>query len=323
MKRLLIDNRLWFLLIFFVGLICFSRHGVSNQPVHGDNAFLLYMQRVVLAGEPLYQTTVFDYPPLGPIVGAFAMKIGNAFSIPFYLAPRYLCLIIASLTAAFIMLLVQKSTGNLWAGVFGGIVVSSLQLLGVLACTNLDPKVLLAFFMTLAALGIAYDRWWLAGMGSVLATCCWQPALIVPLAAFIVLLFNRDSLRFRSFLLGIFLGSLPLVIYFLIYGGVKEFFYQGIVNQAMRSAGGSTGHFHLFGWAGSLWRLLSAERIFVSMAAAGFLFFLIYSIRKDVKGHWMNQLTGGIPVFTVLWICFSSLHFQGWNDAAPFFPLIG
>jgi hypothetical protein len=28
-------------------------------------------------------------------------------------------------------------------------------------------------------------------------------------------------------------------------------------------------------------------------------------------------------VFTVLWICFSSLHFQGWNDAAPFFPLIG
>ena len=62
-----------------VGLVAFGawlQTGLDS-PIFGDRAFFTYLSQAILRGEPIYANSFMPYPPLGTMIQAASIAMGQ------------------------------------------------------------------------------------------------------------------------------------------------------------------------------------------------------------------------------------------------------
>ena len=128
-------------------LLLILPRGFSESPILGDRAYFTYVGQAVFRGEPFYQTTFMGYPPLGALVMACSMWVGQAFGLPTFLAPRYLAVGVAAASVVLLSFITRRATGSTMAGTLAGVVLAATSWFATFALGTLEPKALLGLFM--------------------------------------------------------------------------------------------------------------------------------------------------------------------------------
>ncbi len=303
-----------------------TRFGFTQAPILGDRGYVTYVGQAMLRGEPYYQTTFMGYPPLGAMLSAAAMWVGQWFDIPTYLAPRYLSVLAAALTVALLGLVARRALRNPWAGVFAGILLAGSSTFGEYTVGTLEPKALVNLFTLFAALALQHRRWTLAGLAAGLAAMCFQPAVFVVAAAFVVTLWGAKARPWKAtfgFAGGVAIAVLPSLLYIVETASLWDYWQRAVVLPAADQLPDSGWRWDPFLWQYS-GRLERSEAIVAICADAGFVLFAIGSARWKVRAvarGWLHPRAGGMPLFTLVWAGFAVLAGQGEPDLIQLVPL--
>lgn len=224
---------LWFGCAVVFALIVLWQYDPLQQPVIGDRAHYLYMAQAMVRGENLYQTTTVGYPPLGFMLSAASMQMGQFTGGPSFLPPRLASLLISALTCGFLFALTRRAFRSIWFGIFSVASLLLLDLFLVFSASNLEPKLLAQFFAVLLMWATQKKAWFWVGLFGGLAALCWQPAVIVLLPPSLQLLYrwwtNRTKRRsLLIFFLGVLSGGMPLIIYLFGTGQWFDFLSQAV-----------------------------------------------------------------------------------------------
>ena len=112
------------------------QYGISQEPLLGDRAYMLYMGQAVLRGEAIYQTTTFGYPPLGPLLSAVVMYVGRLWGVPTYVSPRLAGVLVAALAAGCVYMFTWRAFRSQAAGLVAGVSLVSFGFLSRLSISN-------------------------------------------------------------------------------------------------------------------------------------------------------------------------------------------
>ncbi|MEE8509011.1 MAG: hypothetical protein V3T07_08100, partial [Myxococcota bacterium] len=167
--------RPWALPLFAAGaaLTVLAQAGILDEPILVDRAYFVYLGQALLRGEPIYTQTFFYYPPLGPLVSAASMWVGQLFDVPTYLAPRFTSVWIGAACAGLMFELCRGATRSAWSAWVGALALMGFGSLTTFILATLEPKLLLLFFTLLASVAVQRRRWGLAGLASGAAVICW------------------------------------------------------------------------------------------------------------------------------------------------------
>ncbi|MEE9606161.1 MAG: hypothetical protein V3U03_00370, partial [Myxococcota bacterium] len=265
------------------------------------------------------------YPPLPMLVSAASMWLGSGFDVPTYLAPRYAGMLVAVLSVCALYGVTRWATASATAGFLAGLVMIGFSQFAAASISNLEPKMLVAFFMLLAGAALQRRRWWAAGVASALAATCYWPALLVGVAAFVVSVRGGRRRRIhgvREFAAGALLGVLPVVIYLTATDAWADFWQRVEMVAALRTVGA---RLQPLAWLGVIDRHAANERVFYAAAAIGFSAFAIRSLRGGPAAGfraWLHPRLAGVPVATALWIAYACVDSQGGPDLLPLQPLV-
>jgi hypothetical protein len=321
--RTLLSGEMPAVLVGVTALIVWWRTGILDSPIFADRAYFTYLSQAILRGEPIYASSFMGYPPLGLMLQALSMWIGEWFNLPTYLAPRFLAVLVGGASAMLLSTVTRRATGNPWAGVVAGIVLASFLPLSDSALITLEPKQLVIFFTLLASAALQTRRWRTASAAAALAASCWQPALLVPVAVAAVLLWNsRQALQVTLGKLcsGTLVGALPVVAYLTLTGQWWDFWQRSVVLPANWHRG-SEGPLHWLQVAGAQYR---SDVFFFWLAGIGLCWFAIGVLRKGSQGllDTLHFRMGGLPLLTIAWILFNTLEFQNSPDMLPILPCV-
>lgn len=316
----------WFhaLLISGTAFLVLFQYGPGQQPLLHDPIRALYMGQVVYRGDSLYGTTICIYPPLGPLISAGTMLIGQWLDLPSYLAPRYAALPMAALSAGLLTLIVRRMTARAWVGTLAGLILAGFSYLGVSATLSLGLQLLVLFFTLLMIFSIQ-RRWW-AGMGCFtgMAISCWQPAIAL-FSCFCVTIWasrGRSRNAFWRYAAGFLLGITPALLYLTLTGGWSNFLES---NQFMLFVHGSHLGQHPLQWMKVMLVGYGPERWIGILAILGFFWSIGRTARLGIRkalSIWLHPRSGGMVPLTLGWIGFNTIEFQNRPDLLPFLPLL-
>jgi len=305
-------------------LVLFA-YDLDETPIFGDRALFVYLGQTVLRGESIYATSLFNYLPLGPIVGAGAMWIGLWLGVPTYVAPRYLAVLVVAASVVLTYATTRRASGRAWAGVLAGLVLCGISILARYTVSGLEPKVLVLFFGLIACYSLQRRRFVRLGLACALGTTCWQPFAPV---AFVYLIqtvrAGRRSLAATvgRFGLGVLLGILPVAVYLTATGGWQACWRITFVMLGKARAAAAAESPTL--WLNYLLRL--DEAAFVVSTGLGILWFAARTIRRGAPRAvriWLHPRLGGVPLATLAWAAWNAYSFDYYPDALPFLWLLG
>jgi len=309
-----------------VVLAVFSRYGVTEYPVTNDRAYFTYLGQAVLRGEPYYRTTFMVYPPLATLLAAGSMWLGRWFDVPTYIAPRYLSVLAGMASVMLVYAVTRRATGSAWSGILAGIVLAAFGHFGWLTVASLEPKSLVIVFTLATCVSLQSRRWLWAGVAAGAAATCWQPAGLIPLACFPVVLWGGRSRLWRAvsrYVLGGFLATIPSVLYLSLTESWGDFWMRSVVIPA--SVQLPTAGTNVFFWLQVVERNFRTEIIFFQAAALGFAWFIVRApwggIRR-VGADWLDPRQAGVPLLTLVWSSFNCVEFGSLVDMLPMLPLV-
>ncbi len=308
-----------------VTLVVLSRYGIAEYPITNDRAYFIYIGQAVLRGEPYYSTTFMGYPPLGALLSAASMWVGEWFGVPTYLAPRYLGVAVGTASVALTYVFTRTATGSAWPGILAGIVLAGFAQLGGLTVSNLEPKSLVILFTLVAGVALQRRWWGWAGVAAGLAATCWQPAGLIPVACVAVVLWGgrpRSWAAMSRCVAGGILASVPSVLYLTRTQSWQDFWQRSVVLPAasqLPRAGSSPLY-----WLDQVHVFFPTEIIFLYVATAGFVWFTLQALRGGIRSlvsSWLDPRLGGVPLLTLAWAGFNSVEFGVAPDLLPMLPL--
>ncbi|MCK5603114.1 hypothetical protein KAR91_14620, partial [Candidatus Pacearchaeota archaeon] len=311
--------------LFTISIVVFLQYGINQQPILGDRAYFIYMGQVVYRGNSLYGQTTFGYTPYGPLLSALTMHIGKLFNLPSYLAPRYLSIIIIAINSCLLYLIVRNASGNTLLGMISGLILSGFGLMGEFGVSNLEPKIMVVFFMLISMLALQRRNWTATGCACAIASMFWQPAIIITMVMIIILIFQGGDTfwsRFIRFLLGMFLGLLPALLYLTAYHEWNNFILLAVFRKAVDKLPHIASH--PFRWLVICGKFKSEVLIFIFAAVAfcGFIIKQIVRKNRDRVNILIDNKNAGLILLTVAWSLFNSMEFDGVPDLIPILPLV-
>jgi hypothetical protein len=319
--------------VVLVALLIASAYRPDAQPILSDRAYLLYMATAVHRGDPIYRTTTFGYPPLGPMISAATMTVGAWGGVSAIFAPRVLALAVVAASAGLVYAVVRHATRSVAAGVVAGLVFSGFDLLTGLAASNLEPKILAQFFSLGAVRALQRGRWAGAGVAMGLATTTMQTAVFATAAVgvFAVLVARYRGLGvLGAYVAGVAAGVLPAALYVTMSGQWPEFF-QDVVVQKLWSRQRFIA-VDVSRWLVNLTLAVGTARVFVlAVAALGIGAAMVRATRRGYGSpRWVARAirAGGIGGFTFAWIVYNliagltAVEYQGPVDWAAGLYLI-
>lgn len=315
----------YFAAVMIITLAVWQRN-LADAPVMNDDAYFTYLAQAIVRGESIYEISFMGYPPVGLLISAASMALGDVIGVPTYLAPRYPAVLVGAICAGLVFLLLRRATGSAWAGVVGGVILAGLGSLETAATATLTPKLMVVFFTLLTSVALQARRFGWAGFFSTLAATCWQPAIVVSAAAGLIAWVTASETRTRrlgKLGLGAVCGLVPTVAYLSLTNSWHAFWLRAVVNTA-------TVEFpHVaidpLGWIKVLWVSEPDTGLFLLAAGVGIAWFSYGQFKRNaVRGPTLSKTNGlgGIPLLTGMFCAISSLHFQGLSDIAPITPFL-
>ncbi len=151
-----------------VALTVLVQMGIFDEPILVDRAYFVYLGQALLRGDPIYTQTFVYYPPLGPLLSAASMWVGQLFDVPTHLAPRFTSVLIGAACAGLMFELCRGATRSLWSALVGALALIGFGALNSFILATLEPKLLLLFFTLLASVAnpnccCCSSRCWPAG----------------------------------------------------------------------------------------------------------------------------------------------------------------
>ena len=104
-----------------VALIVLAQAGILEEPILVDRAYFVYLGQALLRGDPIYTQTFVYYPPLGPLLSAASMWVGQLLDVPTHLAPRFTSVWIGAASAGLMFELCRGATRSPWSGWAGAL----------------------------------------------------------------------------------------------------------------------------------------------------------------------------------------------------------
>lgn len=304
--------------------VCAS-YGVLDAPISFDQAYFTYMAQALLRGEALYSQTMYAYPPLGPMVSAASMAVGEPFGMATYLAPRFLAVGLGIVAEIAVYAVVRRATGSGWAGLVAALALAGSQRLSVSYLSTLQPKHLVVVFTLLGCAACQRRRWGIAGFLGGLIVSSYLPALLVAAGFGVVagwtLLRERSAVPLR-YAAGFVIGLFPALVYLVATDGMDGFWLRAIDAPSaarLTRVGATPGH-----WIDVLVRRYAADLWFLSAGALGCVGFSVQSWlrrRRRALDVWLSPEFGAMPALAVLWSLSATLEFQGHPDAYPLLPV--
>lgn len=294
----------------------------------GDRAMFAYFSQAVARGEPLYRTTMFAYPPLGPMIGAVGVRAAEAVGAAGYFGPRVLGLVVLAATVIATAALVQGVVGSAAWGLFAGLAVLTDERVVQFATTGLEPKALVALLAVLALLCVQRGRWAWAGTCAGLAASCWLQASLVgaSLAAYALARPDRAR-RLPALVGGGVLGGVPALAFLAVTGQLGAL----IERVQQRVVVGGAIDQPALQWFRVL-RGLARDRIVpVELLALALLGLVLWSARRVLRTRpdWLESpalaaLAVTTVVFLAYFACAGLRGIEGLTpaDVGPVYPLL-
>ncbi len=296
--------------VVLVALLLAGAYRPDAQPILSDRAYLLYMATAMHRGDPIYRTTTFGYPPLGPMISAATMTVGEWCGLSAIFAPRVLALAVVAASAGLVYVVVLHATSSVAAGVVAGLVFSGFDLLTGLAASNLEPKIVAQLFTLGAVRALQRGRWAGAGVAMGLATTTMQTAVFAAAAVGVLAVLvarYRGPGVLGAYIAGVAGGALPAGLYVTASGQWSEF-YQDVVVQKLWSRERFIA-VNLTRWLVNLTAAVGTARVLVlAVAALGMGAAMVRATRCGFGSpRWVARVirAGGIGGFTLAWIVYN------------------
>ncbi|HED66311.1 MAG TPA: hypothetical protein ENJ09_12250 [Planctomycetes bacterium] len=212
--------------VFLLSALVFSAAGRQGKLFH-DDAIFLYGGIEMLRGAPVYEG-MFDHKgPLGQMVCALAVGLGNLAGLDPIHAVRLVFLAIAAATSAGVFALGSSLFRSRVSGFLASAFFVTFWGYGAYAYSGNRPKMLMVLFEVGALLFATRRAWFLAGLASTLAAYTWQPTGIFYLAVLVLAFLGEERSRRGPAVLRVFLGgllpSLAFALYALATGSGRAF----------------------------------------------------------------------------------------------------
>lgn len=316
----------WILLsaVFFLCIFVTSLYGVVTLPLLFDAPHQFFIAERAASGTPPHASQWSAKNELGFLVHAGAVWIGRYLSIPDIYSTRILDLLMVACSAILaIFCSVELSGGRRIAA--AGAVLSLLSFRGYLlsAAMGAEPKIPLVFFVFLQIwFAIRNAPFWIA-LSGMLCFLCWQPTLIVWAGAFVLILFQKEKVRwFAMFFLGTMIPLVLYEMYFYAHGILSEQLHQSYVFPAKFMSGSFQGLSAIYDLAldwGRGSRFTNPSLLFPLVAVAVFF--------GDDKDGILRAAEHKV-VWLYLMICFAGAvaftiyDHQGYSDLFFFLPYL-
>lgn len=296
-----------------------------ETPVVGDRALFAYLGQAVARGRSVYEVSMFDYLPLGPMIGGAAIVVGQWFGLAGLLALRLLSMGIVAACVALTFTVTRRATRSPRAGAVAALVLMGISILSRLAVSGLEPKVLVLLFGLLGCAALQGRRWASLGLACGLGFTTWQPFVVVALVLGLQALWvGRRAWRTTALrlCLGALVGLLPAALYLTAVGGWADCWRISFVMlaEARLEEGGRD----RLPW--TTWIVRLDEAVFVWAAGLGLVFFVLESlVRRRAGGlrSWLRPRLAGVPLVSAAWALWSTYSFDYLPDLLPLLWLIG
>lgn len=316
-----LDTRRQQLATLLAGVVAaahFASFDVGRQPVVTDIRYYLYFAAETFRGAVPHQDFFDNKTQLATFVGAALYGLGQAVGIDPLLAIRVGYLVLAGVAGILLFAIHRRLAGDrATAGLLALLAYCGFALLGVMPSIGNIPKLLTAFFASLAALLASDRRWVLAGVAGALATMDWQLGLLVLAAVFGAALLERGK-RLRSgayVALGAVLGAAPFGLYYAAHGAlgaalaqtVGASLFRGMSSASALGLGDRLAHLLAVivrGCAGHSW--------LVAVGGVGMLVYPLW-IRRHLR-RTTRPLVVALGIYHYGLVTFSLVDFQLYGD---------
>ena len=306
------------LLIFGIGLLTIFSYRPTAQPLFGDRAYLVYMAQGIQRGEPIYETTTFGYAPLGSMISALAMFIGDGLGMPNYLAPRLFAVPLFALAGMLLYWITYHLTRNQWLAIWAALFNFGFKNLNTIMASNLEPKALVQILLLLMILALQKRRWFWAGLAVSLAGMCWQPSAMMALVPLMMGAYHfrqGDRSPLLKIIVGGLLGFVPVIIYLVLTQQLTDFYLQGIYIKFIGTSDFANRQNRF--WVNSVIidNLIGLQAILLPLSLVGIGWHIYAQFRKSVGDvlplNWFDDRWGGLALVTTIWIIYSNLASAG------------
>lgn len=297
-----------------------------EQPIQFDRAYLVYMAQLVARGDYLYSASSYGYTPLGSLLSGAVMALGKP--------AGFSSLAMSSITGIGLYMLSGGAFYLLARGIFkkqstallAGILWLSLGYLPILSGVGAEPKLWVLFFSILGLLAFHHKRFLGTGLFFSLAAMCWQVAVFSLFAVFLCLPWRSKKLKKSIFHLffGVFLGTLPALIYMFWTNGWWDFWQQGVLRK-LAFEGDQLGEFLLSWLPKAVYPYFIPDLLHFLGALFGFGLILGRNLFFTKGAHTFfssPETRRFLIVYTGVWSSFNSLEFQSSVDLFPLLPVL-
>ncbi len=289
-----------------------------DLPLFVDSAYFVYHGRLVASGVPLYEATIYGYGPYGPMVSAaFELLFSWVPGIDPVQAQRLggvvvygsiLVLIFQSAERVFVSRRIALCAAFAWLSLLFPWMASSI---------SLEPKLLVAAASLFWLLAVSAQRWLVTGFWAAFAGLSWQPAvLLAPAGALAAIVLTRRVQPILRLCGGVFLGTLPAVLYLTLTDQWAPFWTNAVQRKAAEHLPEAFdgGLQWLARMPGSM-----AEDLPVFLAASAGAWIWFSRRSRD----WLNDARFvGVVLLGLTWVTVNVIDYGGIRDGIPLLPVV-
>ena len=322
-----LDDRpkIGFFFWFCMGIFILFFFRPFQQPLMFDRAFLVYMSQVVSRGDFLYDSTPFGYTPLSTIVVGYLMRAGQAFSLNTIEVARITGIVCYGLCSGSIFLMCRALFKDQISPFIGAFLFCGIAFIPMIAGVNAEPKIWVLLGSVLGIYACIKGKWGWSGLWFSIAAMSWHVAVISVLATGLTILLTAKQYRwigFFRFSFGVFMGTVPVLLYLWATDGWIGFWDQAVVRKLVVE-GKNLGDDPLF-WMleGSATLLTDVLHMVGGFLGFVWLLYIRFVRRESADPIRSRTIQDYLIIYTVLWAIFNTLEYQGAPDLIPLIPVL-
>ena len=326
-KKVLLDKRIsllcWFIFPVFYLLLFYVPF---SQPIYFDRAYLLYMSQVFADDVPLYEATTFGYTPFSTILVGVVIKAGKLFGMSAIDTSRVFGIGFYGVLCCSNYYLSRLLWRNSLSVFISSVMFAGLSYVAVLASVNAEPKLWVLLCAIYGILFFCRQQWFYCGISLAIGAMCWHVSVISLFACAITIFISRQMIvrKMSKLLLGVIIGTMPVVIYLTVSSQWQAFWKQAVLRKIMLE-GNEVGESPLLWLFRGIYPYFVTEWLHFLLGAAGLLLLIYHLLKGKINQSGFQAQRHSVVfilIYVLLWSVFNTIEFQGSLDILPLLPPI-